>query len=371
MLKIGKLQAEPRSCIGTGQAAAGLGQSDFSNRRVLVTGGAGYIGSHTCKALAEAGLEPITFDNLSTGHRWAVRWGPLIQGDLRDVDSIARVLDECRPGAVIHFAASAYVGESMMNPRKYFDNNIRGSLNLLDAMLDAGVDRIVFSSSCATYGIPERIPIPEDDPQRPISPYGESKLLIESALKWYARAYGLRWVALRYFNAAGADAQGMLGEHHDPETHLIPLVIGAALGTHRPVHIFGEDYGTADGTCVRDYIHVEDLGTGHLMALRAAFAMLSGSGLAVNLGTGRGHSVLDVIRSVERVSGRTVPRLIRGRRDGDPDLLVADSSRALEAIGWRPRYIDLDEIVGTAWKWHARAASQHLLPTAVPDGCAF
>lgn len=320
-----------------------------TNRRVLVTGGAGYIGSHTCKELAAAGYEPITYDNLSTGHRWAVKWGPLIVDDLADANAIADALTTYEPAAVIHIAASAYVGESMLAPRKYFQNNVRGSLNLLDAMLDAGTDRIVFSSSCATYGVPDRIPISEAQAQRPINPYGESKLFVERALAWYGKAYGLRSVALRYFNAAGADEDGELGEEHDPETHLIPLVIGAALGTRPPVTIFGDDYDTPDGTCVRDYTHVTDLAQAHVLALSL---LDRGSRTSVlNLGTSVGASVRQVVSCVGAFAGCTVPHRFAARRAGDPAVLVADSSAAL-ALGWTPRHSDLYKIVASAWQWH-------------------
>lgn len=320
------------------------------NPRVLVTGGAGYIGSHACKALANAGFEPITFDNLSTGNRWAVKWGPLVEADLADVAAIASTLDLYRPAAVVHFAASAYVGESVMDPRKYFRNNVQNTLNLLDAMMDAGVNRIVFSSTCATYGIPDLVPIPETHAQRPINPYGESKLFIERALHWYGQAYGLSSLALRYFNAAGADPEGDLGEDHVPETHLLPLAIGAALGTHPPVKVFGTDYPTPDGTCIRDYIHVSDLAEAHLAALRALFRPRSANDAALNLGTGIGHSVLEVTACVRAVLGKEVPCEFAPRRLGDPPRLVAQSP-AQTAIGWSPRHSALTSIVASACRW--------------------
>jgi len=321
--------------------------------RVLVTGGAGYIGSHTCKALARAGFEPVAFDNLSTGHRWAVKWGPLVQADLADRDAVLDALRAHRVEAVIHFAASAYVGESMGNPRKYFRNNVVNTLNLLEAMQDAGVGTIVFSSSCAVYGIPERVPIPEDHPCRPISPYGESKLFVERALEWYGRAYGLRWISLRYFNAAGADPDGELGEVHDPETHLIPLAIEAALGRRPYLEIYGTDYPTPDGTAIRDYIHVTDLADAHVRALD--YLRRGGASTAFNLGAGRGYSVREVVAAVERVSGRRVPALEAPRRPGDPPVLVAEVANAQELLGWTPTFRDLESIIESAWRWHTRA----------------
>ena len=319
--------------------------------RVLVTGGAGYIGSHTAKALARVGFEPVVFDNLSTGHRWAVKWGPLVEADLANKTAIEEALRTYRVEAVIHFAANAYVGESMQNPRKYFRNNVVNTLNLLEAMQDVGVQHIVFSSTCATYGIPERLPIPEDHPQRPVNPYGESKLFVERVLHWYGEIYGFRWVALRYFNAAGADPEGDLGELHDPETHLIPLVIQAALGQRPYVEIYGTDYPTPDGTAVRDYIHVTDLAEAHVLALR--YLLEGGESTALNLGTGQGHSVREVIAAVERVGGREVSVREGPRRPGDPPVLVADATKANAVLGWRPKYGGLDGIVATAWRWHA------------------
>lgn len=322
-------------------------------RPILVTGGAGYIGSHTCKALAGAGFEPVTLDNLSAGHRCAVRWGPLIEADLSDRAAIRSALESYSPIAVIHFAGSAYVGESVMHPRKYFTNNVRNSLNLLDAMLDCGVTSIVFSSSCATYGIPAEVPIPESHPQHPINPYGESKLFVERALHWYGRSYGLRSIALRYFNAAGADPDGELGENHDPETHLIPLAIGAALGTHPPLQVFGTDYPTPDGTCIRDYIHVSDLADAHVAALQTALRSGPGDVVALNLGTGTGSSVLEVLDCVKMVTSRNVPFDLAPRRPGDPGVLVAGSSVGA-FLAWRPHHRTLVDIVETASAWSAR-----------------
>lgn len=318
---------------------------------MLVTGGAGYIGSHTAKALHRAGYTPVVFDNLSLGHRWAVKWGPLIEGDLLDPATLPAALLEHRVQAIIHFAANAYVGESMEQPGKYFRNNVVGTLNLLEAMREAGVRHVVFSSSCATYGLPEQLPIPENHPQRPINPYGESKRMGERLLHWFGECHGLRWVSLRYFNAAGADPEGELGERHDPETHLVPLVVGATLGSHPPVRIFGTDYPTPDGTAIRDYIHVSDLAQAHVKALE--YLLAGGTPDAFNLGTGTGHSVRQVIRMVEQVGGRRVPFVEAPRRPGDPPELVADPAKAERVLGWRAEW-GLEGIVQTAWRWHSR-----------------
>ena len=318
---------------------------------VLVTGGAGYIGSHTCKHLAASGHTPVVVDDLSQGHEWAVKWGPLERGSLADPARLAEVLGAHRVDAVIHFAASALVGESMTDPGKYFRNNTLATFNLIEAVRAAGVGTLVFSSTCATYGDPVRLPIDEDHPQMPVNPYGESKLMVEKMLRWYGQCHGLRWMALRYFNAAGADPDGEIGEDHNPESHLIPLVIGGTLGTARPVKVFGTDYATPDGTAVRDYIHVADLADAHLRAIEC----LNGGtpSQAVNLGTGVGHSVRQVIDTVGHVSGRHVPFELAPRRAGDPPELVADPSRARVVLGWTPRYGRLETIVDHAWKWHA------------------
>jgi UDP-arabinose 4-epimerase len=316
---------------------------------VLVTGGAGYVGSHACKALARAGYRPVVFDNLTRGHRAAVRWGPLVEGDIADRARLVAAIAQYRVSAVMHFAAFAYVGESVADPALYYRNNLVGSLALLEAMRETGLDRIVFSSTCATYGIPEVVPIPESARQSPVNPYGESKLAIERALHWY-RVYGLRSVSLRYFNAAGADRDGEIGETHDPETHLIPLVLEAALGRRPFVEIYGADYPTPDGTAIRDYIHVEDLAAAHVAALE--YLSAGGDAVALNLGTGRGHSVRAVIAAAERVGGRTVPHRTAPRRPGDPPVLVADARLAAERLGWHPRCSDLDTIITTALAWH-------------------
>jgi UDP-arabinose 4-epimerase len=323
-------------------------KSDLPDR-ILVTGGAGYIGSHCCKALADAGCKPVVYDNLSRGHADAVKWGPLVEGDLRDTAGLAETMRAHRIEAVIHFAALAYVGESGIEPLRYYDNNVGGMISLLDAMQMAGVGQIIFSSSCATYGIPRELPIREDAPQAPINPYGRTKLACEWILRDVAQARGLRYAALRYFNAAGADPGGEIGERHDPETHLIPLALMAASGQAGPLKVFGTDYDTPDGTCVRDYIHVSDLAEAHLLALSH---LAGGSGnLELNLGTGRGHSVREVIAAVERVTARAVPFEAAPRRPGDPAELTADPSRAGDALGLSPRYTAIEEIVSHAAPW--------------------
>jgi UDP-glucose-4-epimerase GalE len=318
---------------------------------VLISGGAGYIGSHSAKALARAGFFPVVVDDLRTGHRSSVRWGPFVETDLADKAALRTVFETYPIAAVIHFAGSAYVGASMDAPQLYFQNNVGSTLSLLETMLDYGVTRIVFSSSCATYGHPKTIPITEQHPQQPVNPYGESKLMVEKILFWYARAYGLRYAILRYFNAAGADPDGELGEMHDPEPHLIPRVIAAALGDQSSVEVYGTDYDTVDGTAVRDYIHVTDLAEAHVAAMR--YLETGGAPAAINLGTGTGRSVRQVIAAVEQASGRKVPFKDFPRRAGDPAELVADAQEALRRLAWRPRYSDLGSIVQTAWAWHS------------------
>lgn len=321
-------------------------------KAVLVTGGAGYIGSHTAKVLAQAGYFPVTLDNLSNGHAWAVQWGPLVEGDLADRELIVRTIRRYNIQSVIHFAASAYVGESMERPLLYFRNNVANTLNVLEAMVETGVKHIVFSSTCATYGEPDYIPIDEQHPQAPINPYGESKLMVERMLNWCEQAHGIRCVALRYFNAAGADPEGDIGEFHQPETHLIPLTIMATLGLRPALRIYGTDYPTPDGSAVRDYIHVLDLADAHQRAL--AHLEAGKPGLAVNLGTGEGCSVRQVIAAVAESLGRDVPYLEDERRPGDPPSLVADPKLATEVLGWKPRYSDLRTIVETATRWHVK-----------------
>ena len=322
------------------------------SKAILVTGGAGYIGGHACKALAHAGYTPVAFDNLVYGHRDAVRWGPLVEGDLADRALVGETLRRFDIAAVMHFAAYAYVGESMIKPELYFRNNVVNSLGLIESMNEAGIRRIVFSSTCATYGVPETVPIRETVPQRPVNPYGESKLMIERALHWLDGADGLRHAALRYFNAAGADPEGEIGEHHDPETHLIPLILDAAAGRRPAIDIYGTDYPTPDGTAIRDYIHVQDLAEAHVLALR--HLLDGGESLALNLGTGEGHSVRATIAAAEVVTGRAIPRRETKRRAGDPPMLVADPARARQRLGWTPRLSDLERIIATAWDWHQK-----------------
>ena len=326
------------------------------SKSVLVTGGAGYIGSHACKVLARAGYRPVVFDNMSRGHPEAVRWGPLVEGDVADRGRLTAALAEHRVSAVMHFAAYAYVGESVADPAMYYRNNLGGTLSLLEAMREAGLDKIVFSSTCAIYGTPDSVPIGETAPQLPVNPYGETKLAIERALRWYGEAYGLRSVSLRYFNAAGADPDCQIGELHEPETHLVPLALQAALGQRAQIDIYGTDYPTPDGTAIRDYIHVQDLADAHLRALEHLAAGRESA--ALNLGTGRGHSVREVIRVAEAVSGRPIAWRDTARRPGDPPALVADPRLAAELLGWRARISDLETIVRTALAWHLSLADR-------------
>jgi UDP-arabinose 4-epimerase len=319
---------------------------------VLVTGGAGYVGSHACRALASAGYEPVTYDNLSRGFAHAVRWGPLEQGDILDQLRLEAVCRRYRPVAVIHFAAFAYVGESMRDPALYWHNNVRGSLALLQAMRAVSLRRLVFSSSCAVYGEPDSTPITESVPLAPVNPYGASKLAVERMLADSDPGWGLRSVSLRYFNAAGADPDGEIGENHDPETHLIPLVLEAARNPVNPVTVFGADYATEDGSCVRDYVHVSDLARAHILALD--LLLQGGETLACNLGTGRGHSVLEVIEATRRVTGLE-PAFRHGRRrPGDPAILVSDAGKAGRLLGWHPAYSRLDDMIAHAWGWMNR-----------------
>jgi UDP-glucose-4-epimerase GalE len=318
-------------------------------RTVLVTGGAGYIGSHACKALARAGYRVVVFDNLAAGHRAAVKWGDLVEGDITDGRAVAEALRRHRIGAVMHFAAFLDVGESVRNPAKYYRNNVVGALTVLEAMADAGVAPFVFSSTCATYGEPIETPIAETHPQHPINSYGESKLAVERALPHFERAYGIHSIALRYFNASGADPDGEIGEVHDPEIHLIPRAIEAANGGPG-LQVFGDDYPTPDGTCLRDYIHVSDLANAHVSALEAIVE--TGRSAAYNLGTGHPHSVREVIGAVERATGRPVPWTLAPRRPGDPAVLYAAAAKARAELHWTPRFADINAIVGTAWAWH-------------------
>jgi UDP-arabinose 4-epimerase len=327
--------------------------------RILVTGGAGYVGSHACKALAAAGYEPVVFDNLCEGHDWAVKWGPLEQGDLLDRDRIAEVVRKHEPAGTIHFASFAYVGESVTDPGKYWHNNVSGAVNLCDALVAAKTSAIVFSSSCTVYGLTDAEFISEAEPVAPINPYGNTKRAIEIMLSDYEVGTGLRNTVLRYFNAAGCDADGDIGEAHDPETHLLPLAIAAAAGDRDALKIFGTDYPTPDGTCVRDYIHVTDLADAHV---RAVSRMLDGGGSDLfNLGAGDGYSVREVIDSVGRVVGKPVPAIEDARRAGDPARLVADISHARAGLGWQPAHSSLDNILTTAWNWYQAQSAADLV----------
>lgn len=314
---------------------------------IFVTGGAGYIGSICAEALLEAGYAVTVYDDLSEGHRSAVdRRARFVQGRPDEAGHIFNAIQEARPDAIMHFAANALVGESMTNPRKYFHNNVVNGLKLLDAAIEAGVKKFVFSSTCATYGPPERLPMTEDLPQRPINPYGESKLMFEKVLSWYQRIYGLEFIAFRYFNAAGASER--FGEHHRIETHLIPNVLKVALGQKPHCEIYGTDYPTPDGTCIRDYIHVRDLARAHILGLtpgRQGF---------YNLGNGDGYSVRQVLQTCEKVTGKTIPALEKPRRPGDPPRLIASAARAMEDLGWQPECPRLEDIVASAWAWHQR-----------------
>lgn len=323
----------------------------YNMKNILVTGGAGYIGSHTCKLLAQQGHLPITYDNLIYGHAQAVQWGPFIQGDIRDTEALSKVFAEYQPEAVIHFAAFAYVGESVEHPEKYYQNNVAGTLALLEVMRRFGCDQFIFSSTCATYGNPQALPLTEEHPQQPINPYGRSKLMIEQILADYSTAYDFSSIALRYFNAAGADMDGDIGEDHEPETHLIPLTILAALEKRSAIEVYGTDYDTPDGTAIRDYIHVADLADAHVRALD--LLQEEKKSRVFNLGTGTGTSVQSIIRTVEELSGRKVPVKYGPRRPGDPPALIASADKAAEFLGWRPRHSDIETIIRSALAWHA------------------
>lgn len=329
--------------------------NNSDRKAVLVTGGAGYIGSHTCKLLAQAGYLPIAYDDMSMGNHSAVRFGPLVVGDIGDGESIEKTINKYKVSSVIHFAASAYVGESVAAPRKYFNNNLCKTISLLDCLMDNGVNNFVFSSTCATYGTPDYLPMDEDHPQRPINPYGDSKLAIEKVLRWYGNAYGLKSAALRYFNAAGADPEGEIGECHAGETHLIPLAIRATEPGGQPLSIFGTDYPTLDGTAIRDYIHVTDLAEAHVRALEfLTDEKCQSAASAFNLGTGKGHTIRQVMAMIRDVTGLQVQNQEKLRREGDPAVLVADASRAHAQLLWRPRHSSLEEIVSTAWRWERK-----------------
>lgn len=319
---------------------------------VLVTGGAGYIGSHACKALAKAGYTPVTYDNLIYGHTWAVKWGPFEKGDILDRQRLDEVIDKYKPEAVMHFAAFAYVGESVENPGKYYRNNVAGSLTILEAMRDHGIRNIVFSSTCAVYGNPEKIPIPEDHPTRPINPYGFSKYAVERMLEDFSNAHDMRYISLRYFNAAGADPDAEIGEDHDPETHLIPLVLDAAAGKSENIKIFGTNYDTPDGTCIRDYIHVSDLAEAHLLSL--TYLQDGGKSDIFNLGNGKGFSVRDVVAAARKVTRKYIHAVESARRPGDPASLVGSSDKIKKVLGWNSMHASIDDIIQTAWRWYQK-----------------
>ncbi|CUH83275.1 UDP-glucose 4-epimerase GalE [Thalassovita mediterranea] len=313
---------------------------------ILVTGGAGFIGSHVCKQLAREGFQPLVIDDLSTGHEEAVRWGPLVQIDVRDTDRVTEVLQQFQIETVMHFAASAYVGESVMQPLRYYDNNVGGMISLMKACQQADVSRVIFSSSCATYGAPSHQPIGEETLQTPTNPYGRTKLACEQILRDVGRANGMRHAILRYFNAAGCDPEGELCERHDPETHIIPLALMTAAGQRQQFSVFGRDYATPDGTCVRDYIHVTDLAVGHVAALKHLLS--GGESLSVNLGTGHGHSVLEIINKIEQMATCKMPVVFEDRRAGDPPILVADPDRARDLLGFQARHSQLETILRDA-----------------------
>ena len=327
---------------------------------ILVVGGAGYIGSHTAQALRRNGFDVVIYDNLSTGHLKLAKGFEVIQGEIADIGRLARAI--YRADAVLHFAASAYVGESVGDPRKYFRNNVESGLTLLNTCLSCGVKTIVFSSSCAVYGNPTELPIPETAPREPVNPYGVSKLFLEQAMHAYDDAYGLRYASLRYFNAAGADDSGEIGERHTPETHLIPIALDAALGQRGAVPVYGNDYATPDGTCVRDYVHVCDLADAHVLALR--YLLAEGESVALNLGTGHGHSVREIVQMVESITESEVPLSWEPRRPGDPPILVADPRRAETILGWSARR-SINEMIASAWEWAQRQhdADLHLRET--------
>lgn len=319
---------------------------------ILIVGGAGYIGSHLNKEINKKGIETVIFDNLSYGHRDFVKWGTFEKGDLGNIDDIRAVFKKYPIEAVMHFAAFTYVGESVEDPQKYYTNNVKNTLNLLQVMLEENVKYFVFSSTCATYGNPVEIPITENHPQNPINPYGKGKLMVETVLKDYSDAYGLKYASLRYFNAAGADPESEVGELHNPETHLIPLILDVAAGRREDIKIFGTDYDTPDGTCIRDYIHVTDLAEAHILALE--YLQNSGESDFFNLGNGNGFSVKEVIETAEEVTGKNIKAVEAERRAGDPPILVGSSDKAKEKLNWKPKYDELSTIIETAWNWHKK-----------------
>ncbi|MCA0031953.1 UDP-glucose 4-epimerase GalE [Mesorhizobium sp. B263B2A] len=336
----------------------------MSRPPILVTGGAGFIGSHTCKLLAAAGYLPVAFDNLCRGNEKSVLWGPLVVGDIRDRDALQAAIAAHRPTAIIHFAALAYVGESVQEPADYYSTNVMGTIAVLNAARANSIENIIFSSSCATYGVPEALPVRESSSQNPISPYGRTKLMGEQIIGDYASAYGMKFAILRYFNACGADPDGELGEWHSPETHLVPRVLMAASGIIDEIEVFGTDYNTSDGTCVRDYIHVSDLARAHLKALE--YLERGGQSLAVNLGTGRGVSIKEIVQTVSRVTSRPVPAVFRARRPGDPAELYADPGNAREHLGFVPELSDIDTIVRTAAPFFGLETKPMALPAEAP-----
>lgn len=324
----------------------------LNNKNILVTGGAGYIGSHVCKALSEKGYTPITYDNLCSGNQNAVNWGPFEEGDIRDVQRLRSVIQTYKPCAVMHFAALIQVGQSVVDPALYYHNNVYGSICLLEEMREAGIKNIVCSSTAAVYGTPKSVPIAEDAPKAPINPYGQSKLMMEHIIEDYSKAYGTQFAVLRYFNAAGADPQAQAGTAYKVDTHIIPLLMRVASGLMPEIKLFGEDYDTEDGTAVRDYVHITDLAQAHILALEH---IMSGQGnIAVNIGNSTGYSVAQVIEAAKRITKKTIPVLKSPRREGDPAVLIADSARAKSILNWKPTHSDLDTIVETAWKWRQK-----------------
>ena len=319
---------------------------------ILIVGGAGYIGSHLNKEISKKGYKTVVFDNLSYGHEDFVKWGIFKQGDLGNIEDIRKVFKEHQIEAVMHFAAFTYVGESVEDPQKYYMNNVKNTLNLLQVMLEENVKHFVFSSTCATYGNPIEIPITETHPQNPINPYGKGKLVIEQVLNDYSNAYGLKYASLRYFNAAGADPDCEIGEMHNPETHLIPLILDAASGEREDIKIFGSDYDTPDGTCIRDYIHVTDLAEAHILALE--HLQKGGESDVFNLGNGSGFSVKEVIETARRITGKTIKEVEAPRRPGDPSIFIGSSKKAMEILKWKPKYNKLSQIIKTAWEWHKK-----------------
>ncbi|MEL6663446.1 MAG: UDP-glucose 4-epimerase GalE [Pseudomonadota bacterium] len=326
------------------------------SKSVLVTGGAGYVGSHCCKAFKAAGWDVTVFDNLSRGWRDMVKYGELIEGDILDRDALDRAISDVNPDAVAHFAAFSYVGESVTQPGMYYENNTLGTLNILNAMVAGEVGQLIFSSTCATYGVPDKVPMTEETPQSPINPYGWSKLFVEKILDDYDRAHSLKSVKLRYFNAAGADFDVEIGERHEPETHIIPLAIQGQLKDGFKLTVFGDDFDTRDGTCVRDYIHVMDLADAHLKALE--YLQGGNNSNVFNLGTGTGTTVMEIVEAVERISGAPVERTIGPRREGDPPALVASADKARDVLGWVPQHSDIDTIISSAWNWHQKEANR-------------